>query len=284
MLHANIKKLRALFEALRPQQWIKNLLVFAAPLAAGTPLDQMVPVITSFAVFCSASSIGYIINDWKDKEADKLNPLKASRPFAANQLTLSDAVFAEIILIAVLILLIRVYPSLVLVTIIYLGTTIIYTLKLKQFAVVEMVVISFCFVLRAIAGAQPLGVKLSEWFLLVVSFGALLIVSGKRLSEKLEEKGTRKVLNEYSSDFLRDLLSISTCGVLLGYALWSFGIDKNPVLAKLSFLPLSIFVLRLYLLTYRGSSGVNELILAGDKILKISLLVTLVSLGLVFYI
>jgi decaprenyl-phosphate phosphoribosyltransferase len=272
-----------LLQALRPKQWVKNLLILAAPASSGRLFDYKLQLLETFILFCAVSSIGYLFNDWNDRNLDALHPKKKNRPFASKRMGAWSGINLASLLVVISTIVVLRNPQLFEVALVYLATTLVYTKRFKAIAVLEMVTISFCFVLRAVAGGVSIGVPLSEWFLVVVSFGALLVVSGKRLAESMRIEETRRVLAQYSQTFIQGMLIISSTGTLLGYALWAFSIERNPTIAKISFVPLSLCILRVYWILDQGKSDTNEEIIGRDKILIFALISLLSSSFYVFY-
>jgi decaprenyl-phosphate phosphoribosyltransferase len=220
--------LSALLRAARPKQWLKNILVFAAPGAAGV-LDQgheLALTVLTFVAFCFAASGTYIWNDLLDVEADRRHPKKSKRPIAAGDLSVGAAKVAGVVFPVISLVLASFTGRWQTVAVIgtYLVITISYTLWLKHVAVVDLVTIAAGFVLRAAAGAVAVDVPMSRWFVLCITFGSLFIVIGKRyaeLNELGDAAGTRSTLEVYSVGYLRILLAVSLAGVLISYCVWA---------------------------------------------------------------
>ena len=214
----------------RLRQWMKNLLVFAAPAAAGMLLHEhvLVQALIGFSIFCITSSGVYFINDSIDAEADRWHPLKRNRPIAAGRVSVPMAIAVGTILLTVGISLGFLVSGwhLGLVVVLYVAITIAYSLWLKNEPVIDLFAVASGFVLRGIAGGVATGIPLSEWFLLVISFGALLIVTGKRCSEHQDlgdDRGYhRPILNKYSLQFLDYIKTLSSAVTVTAYCLWAF--------------------------------------------------------------
>ena len=193
---------------MRPQQWIKNVLVGAAPFAAGIILHPKPAAQTAlaFAAFCLAASAIYCINDVLDAASDRHHPRKRHRPIAAGELSPRTAVLAGVVLAAAAIA-VATPNALRLVIISYLVLTVAYSAGLKHQPVIELAIVASGFLLRAIAGGPATGIRLSQWFLIVAAFGSLFMVAGKRLSENLQlgeaASRTRPILARYSASYLR---------------------------------------------------------------------------------
>ena len=213
----------------RPKQWLKNVLVFAAPGAAGV-LNHGRPfslTLLAFVSFCLASAGVYILNDLIDVEADRKHPKKRFRPIAAGDVALNVAratcVAFPIAALGVAALTGR-WQTAAIVGV-YLVVNIAYNLGLKRIPVVYLVAVASGFILRAAAGAVAVDVPMSRWFILCITFGSLFIVVGKRyaeLNEMGKGAGTRVTLYAYSVGYLRILLSVSCGAALLSYCVWAF--------------------------------------------------------------
>jgi decaprenyl-phosphate phosphoribosyltransferase len=262
---------------------VKNLLVFAAPIAGNSLHSHFLNVLQVLAIFCASSSLGYVFNDWNDRELDAENPKKKLRPFASGILRRLDAYTIMVLLSSLIVVLLYFNKSFIIVTLVYLVLTLSYTKWLKRVAVVDLIVVASCFVMRAVAGGVASGSPLSKWFFLVISFGALLIISGKRLAELLQGGVTRKVVEEYSESFLRILMGIGVSGALFGFALWAFTQPKNMIYAQASFAPFAVCVLRLYWILDKGKSHLSEDFPAKDPVLLIASLCLAANLLFVVY-
>lgn len=214
---------------MRPRQWVKNGLITVAPGAAGVLSHDNVinHIVVAFVAFCAISSSMYILNDLRDVEADRTHPTKQYRAIASGQLPRATAVTASIVLLLAgfaLPLTIAKPQGLLLILGLYVVSTGLYIVWLKEVAIIELVVVASGFFLRSYAGAAACHIYVSTWFLVVVSFGAFFLVVGKRSSElaKVGVGGTRKVLSEYTPEFLHSALTLSATVAVTGYCLWAF--------------------------------------------------------------
>lgn len=272
---------RALLDEARPKQWVKNLLVFAAPAAAGV-IDQpkaLAQTIGAFACFCLAASGTYYLNDAADVEADRLHPRKRFRPIAAGEIPLpmARALGVTGIVGSVLAALV-INWHLAVVIACYVALTTTYSLWMKHVAVLDVVGVAAGFVLRAIAGAAAVDVPISDWFFIVTSFGSLLMVVGKRRAEA-QEMGAeaaefRPTLGMYPPEYLAQLQTACTAVVLIGYCLWAFEkaalSSANIPWFEISIVPFAIAILRYVLLLDSGHGGAPEDVLLGDRFLVIA--------------
>jgi decaprenyl-phosphate phosphoribosyltransferase len=246
--------LGALVRACRPRQWIKNVLVVAAPGAAGVLARPEVAeqVLIAFVCFCMFSSATYLLNDVHDRHEDRHNPRRSTRPIAAGELSVRAALAAAFALaIGGLALAAAVRPALAGVGAGYLALTLSYTLWWRSVAVADMAAVAGGFVLRALAGGVATSVPVSRWFMLVTSFGALFLVAGKRYAELnggVEPAAvTRASLRAYSAQYLRFVLGLAATVTTTGYCLWAF---QRAHTAKLSWYELTVIPFVLWLLRY----------------------------------
>jgi decaprenyl-phosphate phosphoribosyltransferase len=273
-----VETLRGLWRTARPKQWLKNVLVFAAPGAAGV-LDEgnnLALTLVAFVSFCFAASGIYVWNDLLDVDADRRHPTKRDRPIAAGQLTVGAARTAGVLLPAIALGLAALTGRWQTVAVVatYLVITIAYTVRLKHEPVVDVVTIAAGFVLRAAAGAVAVDVPMSGWFVLCITFGSLFIVVGKRYAELNEVGGdarTRATLEEYSVGYLRMLLSVSLAGVLISYCMWAFETSEASSsdwpLYELSIVPMLMALLRYLLVLDQGEGSAPEEVFTRDRLL-----------------
>jgi decaprenyl-phosphate phosphoribosyltransferase len=281
----------------RPKQWAKNVLVFAAPAAAGV-LDNRGPAIDSlvaFTSFCLAAAGTYYINDARDADADRLHPDKRTRPVASGVVPVGIAYAGGALLIAAAVALAFVANADLAATIAgYVALTTAYSAVLKHVAVVDLVAVAAGFVLRAVAGAAATDVPISEWFFIVTSFGALFMVSGKRGAEASEMgRGAaqfRAVLGAYSESYTAYLRSVTSGAVLVAYCLWAFekaDASINPPSVpwyQLTILPFVMALLRYALVLDRGDRGsAPEEIILGDRTLQLIGVAWAIVFGIAVY-
>ena len=275
--------LSGLMRTARPRQWLKNLLIFAAPGAAGvmTHASAAGRAVAAFVLFCAASSGTYLINDALDVEADRMHPVKSQRPVAAGIVSVNQAWAVGIGLI---VLAVGLSPLLgartTLVVGLYVGITLAYSLRLKREPVIEMAALTTGFVLRAIAGGVACSVPLSDWFIIVASFGSLFMVDGKRYSEYQslgqERSEHRVALGEYTLAYLRYVRSVASAVAVAGYCLWAFekaGPQGHPVAGaiwfQLSIAPFVTALLRYSLILESGGGGAPEDVVIGDRLIQV---------------
>jgi len=269
-----------LLRAARPRQWIKNVLVFAAPGAAGISLTphELAPVLGAFAAWCLVSSGTYLVNDALDAEADRLHPRKRLRAVASGVVPVGTARAVGLCLLAVGAGAPAAWgaPGVTGFLVLYAAITLSYSLWLKEMAIIDLACVASGFVLRAISGGIAAHVAISNWFLIVASFGSLFMVAGKRHAEHLdlrEGRGAhRATLEEYSLGFLSYVRAVSSGVTITAYCLWAFEKAKvagDPVLFQLSIIPFVMAILRYALLLDAGRGGAPEEVVLGDRTLQV---------------
>ncbi|MFV0406422.1 MAG: decaprenyl-phosphate phosphoribosyltransferase [Propioniciclava sp.] len=293
-------RLPAVVRAMRPRQWVKNALVFTAPLAAGLILDVQVigQTVLAFVAFSLVSASIYLINDSRDVEADRLHPTKRLRPIAAGELSIRTAlILAAITLIASLAVGWFTAPALAATLAVYWVAQVAYSLFWKNEPIIDLAMVALGFLLRAIAGGVASSIPLSPWFLLVASFGSLFMVAGKRYSELVQlgsNSGTRASLARYTPGYLRFVWAMACGAVVMSYALWA--VDQvarpgaSPLLSldaatwnAISIAPFTLAVLRYAYVIDAGQAGEPEEVVLGDRVLQLLGLVWLLPVALALF-
>lgn len=285
---------KAVLVEARPKQWVKNVLVFAAPGAGGYLTDgsYLWRAVVMFIAFCMVSSGTYYWNDIRDVDQDRIHPRKRSRPIAAGEVPIGLArVIGAVLLVGGIALAAVPRPAAALVALIYVVVTTLYTTVLKHIAVVDLVAVSAGFVLRAIGGAVATDVPMSTWFLLTTSFASLFIVAGKRYAELRdlgEASQTRATLDDYSLGFLRIVLSVSCGAALVTYCIWAFETKEIAGATwpfyELSIVPMGTALLRYTLIIEQGRGGAPEEVFAADRTLQVLGLIWVAVFGLGVYV
>lgn len=278
-------------KAMRPRQWLKNILVAAAPLSAwGTDVHHdwaRVPgqVAIAFVVFCLAASSIYLINDARDVEADRQHPTKQHRPIAAGVVPQWLAYTLAVVLgAASLGVSWWLNPNLALVMAVYIVMQLGYCFGLKHQAVIDISIVSSAYLLRGIAGAAAANIQLSQWFLLVLAFGSLFQAAGKRYAElQLAERTgakIRKSLENYTSTYLRFVWTLSATAVVVCYGLWAFERDHGRAgWFVVSMVPFTIAILRYAVDVDGGVAGEPEEIALRDRVLQVLFLAWIGTIG-----
>ncbi|MDT5124606.1 MAG: decaprenyl-phosphate phosphoribosyltransferase [Mycobacterium sp.] len=279
-------------KALRPRQWVKNLLVLAAPLfALGGDVqydyrDVLIKVGIAFVAFSLAASSIYLVNDARDVAADREHPTKRFRPIAAGVVPESLA-YALAVVLAVASLVISWFtaPNLALVIAIYIAIQLAYCFGLKHQPVLDICIVSSAYLIRAIAGGAAADIPLSQWFLLVMAFGSLFMVAGKRYAElQLAERTgakIRKSLESYTSTYLRFVWTLSAAAVVVCYGLWAFERDRitDGSWFAVSMVPFTIAILRYAVDVDGGMAGEPEDIALRDRVLQLLAVALIGTLG-----
>lgn len=268
-------RLAALVRACRPHQWVKNLLVLAAPGAAGVLTNQhvAVDVAAAFVSFCLLSSAGYLINDVHDRHEDALHPRRRRRPIAAGEVSVRLALStAALLTVAGLALAFSIRPLLGATGAGYLLLTASYSMWLRNVAVADIAIVAACFVLRALAGGAATGIPVSRWFVMVTSFGALFLVAGKRYAElrnRGEDGGTRSTLTAYTEDYLRFVMFLAASVTTVAYCLWAFQGHGSDGITwyEITVAPFVLWLLRYGLLLHEGHGEAPEDVLLHDRFL-----------------
>lgn len=280
-------------KAIRPRQWVKNVLVFAAPVAAlGDDRyvydyrEVLVKVLLAFVVFSLAASAVYLVNDSRDVEADRAHPTKRYRPIAAGVVPEWLAYTLAMVLAAgSLVISWVVTPNLALVMAIYIGIQLAYCFGLKHQPVIDICIVSSGFLIRAIAGGVAADVPLSQWFLLMMAFGSLFMAAGKRYAElQLTERTgakIRKSLESYTSSYLRFVWTLSATTLVLCYGLWAFERDGTGGTSwfVVSMIPFTIAILRYAVDVDGGLAGEPEEIALKDRVLQLLAVAWIGTLG-----
>jgi decaprenyl-phosphate phosphoribosyltransferase len=278
-------------KAIRPRQWVKNVLVLAAPLSAagrGHRYDygQLgIQVAVAFVVFSLAASAVYLINDIRDVEADREHPTKRFRPIAAGVVP-EWLAYGLAVVLAVLSLGVAWWltPNLALVMAVYIAMQLAYCFGLKHQAVMDICIVSSAYLLRAIAGGAATDTRLSQWFLLMAAFASLFMVAGKRYAElQLAERtgaAIRKALESYTSTYLRFVWTMSATAVVLCYGLWAFEREHGEAgWFVVSMVPFTIAILRYAVDVDGGLAGEPEDIALRDRVLQLLALAWIATVG-----
>ena len=227
-----LNPVQAFWLSLRPHQWTKNLMVFAAPalskhLFEWGPLEKSV---LAFVIFCALSGTVYLLNDVADLERDRLHPRKRLRPIASGALSPRAAALLALVLgLASLGLSALLGLPFVLCAGLYLALNVLYSFRLKEIVILDVLSVSLGFVLRAVAGGVAIGVLISDWLLVCTLLLAMFLALAKRRHELVSlttsATGHRKILAEYSPYLLDQMISVVTASCLTAYAFYTMAPD-----------------------------------------------------------
>jgi decaprenyl-phosphate phosphoribosyltransferase len=286
MTRSSIAPLTVYLMSLRPKQWVKNLLVIAAPIAAGQFFTNLFQLFLGWLSFIFASSLGYLVNDWRDRKSDQVHPLKRNRPFASGELSFKHFLFLSFFCLIATIAPLFFLPYYFMSALsIYLLITISYSFYIKQVPVLEIMWLSSGFLIRALAGSAIINEPATGWFITCLFFGALFMVSGKRLAElkSMTAVTTREVINSYSESFLRSIITMSLSITIITYCLWVFQVHPNSTFAQISILTF-VFTFLMYLFSCDyGDAETPEKLLFSNKYLLTGMSLTTFLLLIVFY-
>ena len=267
----------SLVRALRPRQWTKNLIVLAGLIFGERLLDPgaVIDALVAFVVFCALSGVVYLVNDIRDRDADRLHPTKSRRPIASGALPVPTAiVWAAVLATAGLATAFSLSPAFGGVGLAYVGLLVVYSTWLKHVVILDVLTLAMGFVLRTWGGAVAVDVAMSHWLLLLVLLGALFLALSKRRAELVGLAGEatqhRPSLAEYSPDLLDQMVNVVTASTLLAYALYTidpqtvarFGTDR--LVWTVPF-PLYGIFRYLYLVHRRSEGGDPSEILLSDR-------------------
>lgn len=287
--------IRAIVQSLRPKQWTKNLLLFSGLLFSQNLLETtfFIKVTLGFILFSILSGGVYLINDIVDLKQDRLHPLKSQRPLASGRLPVPWAIVTALILLSIgLSLSFHLQTEFGWVALIYLLLTMGYTLIFKHVIILDVLIIAVGFVLRAIAGAVVIDVSISSWLLICTTFLALFLALTKRRHELvlLQENAVnhRKILNEYSTYLLDQMISVVTASTVMAYALYTTSsetVEKFGTRKLIWTLPFVIFgIFRyLYLVHKKNMGGSPEHILIKDRSLAVNIFLYVLTVVFILY-
>jgi decaprenyl-phosphate phosphoribosyltransferase len=256
-------------QAMRPKQWTKNLLVMVAPFAAGNVFHWAIlsKILFAFIAFSFAASCNYIVNDLRDVERDRTNPAKSNRPIALGDLSVPRAWVLAFFCFAIAVFFTVLLPGAFAITLsIYFVLTLLYSYGLKHEPIVELLIVSFGFALRAIGGATATNTPSSQWFLVVATFGPLVIVTAKRIAEKQNESHivVRPVIEQYTIEFLQLVLTVAIGITLTAYSLWAFSLTGSHPFAEISVITVTFALFRYILAVEKNSGESPEEVMYGD--------------------
>ncbi|WP_375405061.1 decaprenyl-phosphate phosphoribosyltransferase [uncultured Amnibacterium sp.] len=230
---------------MRPKQWIKNLFVFMPLLFARQFLNPvaLADAIAAFALFCVASSATYIVNDIRDREADRLHPTKSNkRPIASGRVTVRASLALLGVLYAVLLVGLFLHPAVLAVIAGYLLLNVAYSFYLKHQPVLDIFTIALGFVLRVIAGAVAINTALSSWMFITTLCLALYLAAVKRRQEyRGSGSGTRAVLGSYSLPLIDRYAEMAAIGAVIFYSLFVVSVPHRHMTLTIPFVLFGLF-------------------------------------------
>lgn len=280
--------LGGIFKSLRPKQWYKNLLIFVGIIFSFNILNFQMwsNVIVAFAIFCMLSGSEYIINDIFDVEKDRQHPVKRKRPIASGELKISQALVFSFTLISV-----ALFGAYLMnqkffgISVLFLLSTLTYSIWLKHVILVDALMISTNFVIRAVAGCLAVDVSISPWLIVCTFLLALFLAFGKRRHELVLLGGSaerhRKILAEYSVELLEQLVSIVAGALIISYSMYTFMSGNSYMMLTIPFVIYGLFRY-LFLVHTKNIGGEPEMIFK-DKGMVISMAIWIILCVAILY-
>ena len=286
------------FLSMRPKQWTKNLVIFAALLFSKNLTNTVLfgKSFLAFVIFCLLSGSVYIVNDILDIENDRKHPRKCKRPLPSGKISVPSAfVFAVLLTLVSLVLSFLCLGKLFfLVAIAYFILIIFYSTVFKHIVIEDVLTIALGFVLRAVAGTVAIQVYFSPWLLVCTLLLALFLAISKRRNEITVFEGLdeaarhRLVLKEYSIDLLDQMIAVVTASTVIAYSLYTFDkrtiatFDTNRLSLTIPFVIYGIYRY-LYLIHKRGLGGSPEMVLLTDRGIILNTLLWGITVGIIIY-
>ncbi|MFP3953510.1 MAG: decaprenyl-phosphate phosphoribosyltransferase [Candidatus Acetothermia bacterium] len=275
-----VNNFTALIRTMRPKHWIKNFVVFAGLIFSASFFDlaKGLTALVTFGLFCLAAGVVYIVNDISDREKDRAHPEKSGRPIASGELGVLPAGVGACLFFAVSLGVgFYIHFHLGLILTVYFLVNLLYSFWLKDVIILDILVISFGFVLRAIAGTIAIGVNISPWLVVSTTFLALFLALNKRQAELAEttegvtDQGEKP--DSYTATYLTQLIMVVTTATVISYSLYSFSsVHSDQMLWTTSFVLYGVFRY-LYLIEVKGvSSGQLSEVLLKDPPLIINIM------------
>ena len=290
--------LTALLKTMRPKQWVKNGVIFAA-LVFDHHLFQVSPLVRTLAGFvllCALSSTVYIINDLADIEKDRQHPKKRLRPLASGALkketAIAVAILFPLIALPLAYILDRGFAA---VAVVYLAVNVAYSFQLKHYVIIDVLVVALGYLLRVTAGALIIHVAISPWLYICMTLLALFMGFGKRRGELVllsrngqasNNQASRRVLGDYSLTFLDEMINLVSSATVMAYSLYTFSADNLPqnhaMMLTIPFVLYGIFRY-LYLIHIKGEGGAPDELVLTDRPLQVTFALWGVSAMLILY-
>lgn len=276
--------------SLRPRQWVKNLVVFAALIFSGNAFDwqMQAKAWAAFAAFCAVVSSGYLLNDILDREQDQVHPQKRRRPIASGELGAgAAAVTAAALSLGALAGSLAIDYYLTLSLLAYIALQLTYTLLVKHQVILDVMFIAAGFVIRAVAGAAAIRVEISPWLIVCAMLLALFLALAKRRAELVllegEAASHRRNLVHYSIDLVDQMTAITASATVVSYAIYSFNVHETGwMMVTVPFVLYGVFRY-LYLVNQHLKGGAPEQVLFTDRPLLINIVLWAATAEAVIY-
>lgn len=280
--------IKELIISMRPRQWYKNLVIFVGIIFSFNllNLNLWIDAIGAFAVFCALSGSIYILNDIIDIEKDKNHPQKKRRPIASKRLNPNYALaFAAIFIILALFVAYLINILFFISALTFFMLILIYSLFLKHFIIVDIMIISTGFVIRAISGCLAIDVLVSPWLIICAFLLSLFLAIGKRRHELVllgsDAGNHRKILNGYSTEMLDQMINITTSALIMSYSLYTFFTGKIFIMLTIPFAFYGLF--RYIYLVHKENFGGEPEMLFKDRGMLFSIILWVLLAVFVLY-
>ncbi len=244
-----MKTWNLIFISMRPTQWYKNIILLVGLVFSGSMLNYPMwsNIVLAFIFFCMLSAGEYLVNDILDRERDRKHPVKCKRPIASGSLKVSHALLAAILLILIALLgaYLTINIKFLLASTSYILLILAYSLILKHLVIVDVLVISIGFVLRAVAGCLAISVAISPWLIICVFMLALFLGLAKRRHELIplngEIEAPRNLIKVYSSTMLDQMINITLATLIMAYSMYTFLVDNYDMMITVPFVIYGLF-------------------------------------------
>lgn len=284
-----------LFELLRPKDWAKNLFIFIPVFFAGqiTNLSKIYTLLAAFVAFSLTSSAVYILNDYRDIEGDRQHPVKQKRPLASGEVSKASAIVLMFFLLAIeLAISYTLDFSFFVILLVYLVLNVGYSMGLKSVSILDIIIVSFGFVLRVFSGGIVADVPLSKWMIIMIFLLSLLLAFAKRRDDMIifnhSGKILRKSISQYNLDFINTSIAMLSGVIIVSYLMYTISTEVVVRLGSDYLYSTSVFViaglLRYLQITFvENKSGSPTEILYTDTFIQIVLVGWVVSFYLIIY-
>ncbi|MEL5898718.1 decaprenyl-phosphate phosphoribosyltransferase [Clostridium sporogenes] len=283
--------IKGIIALMRPKQWIKNFFVFAAIIFSGNLINEGILKnnIITFVLFCLTSSTIYILNDIVDLEKDKRHPEKKNRPLPSGRVSKTTAIIMNIVILFTVLFCSYKFVDykIMYIYLLYIVMNIFYCFKLKDVVILDVMVITFGFVLRVESGSLATKVSVSPWLFLCTILLSLFLALNKRKSEIItlkEKSGShRKILEEYSVELIDNMLTIVTPSILISYCIYTFSsVQSRRMMYTIPFVLYGIFRYQ-YLMAKGNLGGKPEDVFGKDKPFLINMVLWVISVVIIIY-
>ncbi|ACA54045.1 decaprenyl-phosphate phosphoribosyltransferase [Clostridium botulinum] len=283
--------IKGIIALMRPKQWIKNFFVFAAIIFSGNLTNENILKnnIITFILFCLTSSTIYIFNDIVDLEKDKKHPEKKNRPLPSGRVSKSTAIIMNIVILFTVLFCSYKFVDykIMYIYLLYIVMNIFYCFKLKNVVILDVMVITFGFVLRMESGSLATKVSVSPWLFLCTILLSLFLALNKRKSEIItlkDKRGShRKILEEYSVELIDNMLTIVTPSILISYCIYTFSsVQSKRMMYTIPFVLYGIFRYQ-YLMNNHNLGGKPEDVFGKDKPFLVNMVLWVISVVVIIY-